>query len=155
MWNKLSCITPRLHWGYPINSVLKAKEISLTSGISSHITMFAPIPISYQHCKLIMQLSYNGCRSDMPEVMVFNSSPLDKMAANLADDIFKYIFMNERFCISIRILLKFVSMGEIDNRTALVQAMAWRRAGDKPLTDSSLTHVCGTREKWVKPLTIK
>ena len=33
--------------------------------------------------------------------IIFYSSPLDKMAANLADDTFKYIFMEEKFCISI------------------------------------------------------
>ena len=61
--------------------------------------------------------------------------PLDKMAANLTDDIFKCIFINEKFCISIRISLKFVPSGPIDNRSALVQVMAWRRTGDKPLSE--------------------
>ena len=65
--------------------------------------------------------------------------PLDKMAANFADDIFKCIFMNETFCISIRISLKFVPKGPIDNKPALVQVMAWRRTGDKPLPEPTLT----------------
>ena len=37
-----------------------------------------------------------------------NSSPLNKMAAILADNIFKCIFLNEKFCILTRISLKFV-----------------------------------------------
>ena len=44
-----------------------------------------------------------------------NSSPLDKMAGSLADDILICIFMNETFCISIRISLKFVHRGPINN----------------------------------------
>ena len=31
--------------------------------------------------------------------------PIDKMAAGLADDIFKCIFINEKYCILIRISL--------------------------------------------------
>ena len=45
---------------------------------------------------------------------------LDKQAAIFADDIFKFIFMNEKYCISIRTLLKFVPKGPIDNKAALV-----------------------------------
>ena len=61
------------------------------------------------------------------------------MAANLADDIFKWIFVNEKVCISIRISLKFIPRDPIDNRPALVQVMAWRRTGDKPLPEPMLT----------------
>ena len=46
--------------------------------------------------------------------------PLDNMAAIFADDIFKCIFLNEKFCISIWISLKFVPKGLIDNKSALV-----------------------------------
>ena len=47
---------------------------------------------------------------------------------HFADDIFKYIFMNEKFCILIRISLKFVPKGSIDNnKAALVQVIAANR----------------------------
>ena len=65
--------------------------------------------------------------------------PLDKMAAILADNIFKCIFLNETFCNLIKISLKFVPRGPIDNNPALVQIMAWRRTGDKPLSEPMLT----------------
>ena len=39
---------------------------------------------------------------------------------HFADDIFKCIFVNEKFCILIKISLKFVPWGPIDNNTALV-----------------------------------
>ena len=43
--------------------------------------------------------------------------------------------MNEKFRILIQISLKFVPKGPIDNKSALVQVMAWRRSGDKPLSE--------------------
>ena len=61
------------------------------------------------------------------------------MAAILADDIFKCIFSNEYFRISIKIPLKFVPKGPIDNKSALVQVMAWRGTGDKPFPEPMLT----------------
>ena len=61
--------------------------------------------------------------------------PLDKMAAILADDIFKCIFLNENDRIPIQISLTFVPRSHIDNKPALVQAMAWRRIDDKPLPE--------------------
>ena len=81
--------------------------------------------------------------------------PLGKMAAILADNIFRCIFMNEMFCILIRISLKFVPRGPIDNRPALVQVMAWCQIGDKPLSEPMWTQftdacICDTRERWVK-----
>ena len=49
---------------------------------------------------------------------------------HFADDIFKRIFLNENVEISIKISLKFVPKGRINNIPALVQVMAWRRPGD-------------------------
>ena len=61
------------------------------------------------------------------------------MDAILADDIFKCIFLNEKVRISIKSSMKFVPDGPIDNESALLQAMAWRRTGDKPLPEPTLT----------------
>ena len=47
--------------------------------------------------------------------------------------------MRENSCMSIRISLKFVSKSPIDNISALVSVMAWRRTGDKPLPEPMLT----------------
>ena len=65
--------------------------------------------------------------------------PMNKMAAILADDTFKCIFLNENDGISIKISLKFVLGSPIDNKPALVQVMAWRRTGDEPLPELMLT----------------
>ena len=52
-----------------------------------------------------------------------------------ADDTFKRIFLNEIVWISIKISLKFVPRVPINNIPALVQIMAWRRPGGKPLSE--------------------
>ena len=69
------------------------------------------------------------------------------------DDIFKSIFLNENVWISIKISLKFVPKGSISNIPSLVQIMAWRQPGDKPISElmmvSVLTHICVTRPQWV------
>ena len=49
------------------------------------------------------------------------------------------IFVNENLCISTKISLKFVPKGPIDNILALVEIMAWRQIGDKPLSEPMLT----------------
>ena len=76
---------------------------------------------------------------------------------HLADDIFKCIFLNENVWIPINISLKFVPKGWINNIPALVQIMAWRRPGDKPLSEPMMvslpTHICVTRPQWVKKVT--
>ena len=57
----------------------------------------------------------------------------DKMAANLAGDIFKCNFLNKNVWISIRISLKFVTEVLIYNKSALIEIRDWRLIGDKPL----------------------
>ena len=53
----------------------------------------------------------------------------------------------------IRISLKFGPKGPIDNKAALVQVMAWRRTGDKPLPEPMPTQFTEAYmrhwEKWV------
>ena len=65
--------------------------------------------------------------------------PLDKMDDILADNILKCIFLNENVSILIQISVKFVPKGPIDNKSALVQVMACRRTGDKPLSEPMIT----------------
>ena len=62
-----------------------------------------------------------------------------------ADHTFKRILVNENVIISTKISLKFVPMGLINNIPSLVQIVAWRRPGDKPLSElmmvTLLTHM--------------
>ena len=71
-------------------------------------------------------------------------------------NIFTCIFLNENLWNSIKISLKFVPKGPMDNILALVQIMAWRRPGDKPLSEPMMvvlpTHICVIRPQWVNIL---
>ena len=70
-----------------------------------------------------------------------------------AEDTSKRIFLNENVRISIKISLKFVPKGPINNIPSLVQIMAWRRSGDKSLSEPMMvslpTHICVTLPQWV------
>ena len=73
---------------------------------------------------------------------------------HFANDIFICILLNENVWILIRISLKFVPKCLINNNPALVQIMAWRRPGDKPLSKPMMVslpmHICVIRPQWVK-----
>ena len=70
---------------------------------------------------------------------------------HLPDNVFKCIFFNENVWISIKILLKFVRKGPINNIPALVQIMSWSQSGDKPLSEPMMVslpaHICVTWPK--------
>ena len=73
--------------------------------------------------------------------------------SHFADDFFPCIFFSENCCIVIKLSLKYARKGPIDNDPALVQIMAWRRSGDKPLYEAMMInlpmHICATRAQWV------
>ena len=61
--------------------------------------------------------------------------------------------LNENYCILIQISLKFVLMGWIDQKSSLVQVMAWCLFGTKPLpepmtTQSSVLNTLRPEETW-------
>ena len=103
---------------------------------------------------------YYGCwYSSLLHCCNINSHGLNTLrprqdGRHFPDDIFKWIFLNENAWISINISLKFVPRGPINNIPTLVQVMAWRRPGDKPLSEPMMvrlpTHICVTRPQWVK-----
>ena len=68
-----------------------------------------------------------------------NSSPSGQNGHHFADGIFRCICVTEKFWIFIKISLNFVPEGLIDSNQALVEIMAWRRIGDKPLSEPMLT----------------
>ena len=89
----------------------------------------------------------------LDKIVWFNTLRPRQNGRHFADDIFKRIFMNENVGISINISLKLVPKNLINNIPALVQMMAWRRPGDKPLSEpmivNLLTYICVTRPQWV------
>ena len=97
-------------------------------------------------------LSFTGSLAES----LFNSLRPRLNSRAFADDIFKCIFLNESEWILPSISLKYVLKVRINNIPALVQIMAWRRPGDKPLSEtmmfSLLAHICVTRPQWVNSL---
>ena len=87
-----------------------------------------------------------------------NTLRLRQNGRHFTDDTFKYIFLNENIIISATISLKFVPKGLIDNIPPLVQIMAWRQPGNKPLSEPMMvrlpTHICVTRPQRVKDFNI-
>ena len=84
------------------------------------------------------QFEFANC-SPENHILLLTDLPMKKMAANLADDIFNWMFLNRKGRIPIQISLKFVSGSPIDKKPALIQTMAWRRTGDKPLPKPMIT----------------
>ena len=83
-----------------------------------------------------------------------NSSPPGQNGHHFADEIFRCIFVNEKFFILIRISPKFAPKGPIDNNPGLVQIMAWHWIGENPLSEPMLNwftdvYIYGTRGGWV------
>ena len=58
---------------------------------------------------------------------------------------FKMRFLNENERVSVKITLNFVHQVQINNITVLGQKMAWRRPGNKPLSEPMMvslpTHI--------------
>ena len=93
------------------------------------------IQFQNQHC-IICIISYTHTG---PAVEALTHLPPGGNDRHFTDNIFRCILVNEKFCILIKISLKFVPKGPIDNNPALIQIMAWHRIGDKPLSEPMLT----------------
>ena len=85
---------------------------------------------------------------------LFNTLRPRQKGSHFTDDVFKCIFLYENVWIQIWISLKFVPKGQINSIPALVEIMAWRRPGNKPLSEPMMvrlpTNICVTRPQWVK-----
>ena len=93
----------------------------------------------YDWCHHVLRLDYN-----LLQMTVLTHWGRDKMARH-----FQAHFLRR---ISIHISLKFVPRSPIINTPTMVQVMAWRRLGDKPLFEPLMvrlsTHICVTRPQW-------
>ena len=106
---------------------------------------WSPLHIRGLMCpQLICQLRYD----------INSPPPPEQIGSHIADDKVKCIFMNENFCILIRIPLKYVSRGPIDNKPALGKITACAEYATSHYMNKSLTisrtHIRGTRGRWVR-----
>ena len=112
------------------------------------------IPASVVHVQYLLaqNLTHAVDYSDAKSACMNTLRPRQN-GRHFPDDIFKWIFLDDNVWISINISLKFVPRGPINNIPALVQIMAWRRWGDKILSEPMMvrlpTHICVTRPQWV------
>ena len=97
--------------------------------------------------------------SNLITKMAINSLRPRQNRCHFADNIFKCNFLNENVWIPMKISLKFVPKGPIDNIPALVQIIAWREQATSHYLNqwwpSSTTHICVTRPQWVKSLRLR
>ena len=70
-----------------------------------------------------------------------NTLRLKQNGTILPEDIFKCIYLNKNFCISIEMSLKFIPKVSIDSKSALVQIRAWCQTGVRSLPEPMLTHL--------------
>ena len=86
---------------------------------------------------LILTFRFAGmaCHQNPNKYYDFNTLRPRQYGRHFPDDSFKRICLNEDVSISLKISLKFVPKVQFNNIPALVQIMAWRRPGDKPLSE--------------------
>ena len=136
-------------WWHHSNWLVKSTVQSLISikNNSSSAKLWLKFNVSLSKLRLTSLLK------QATELLRVNTLRPRQNGCHFTDDIFKGIFLNENVLISIKISLKFVSKCPINNIPTLVQMMAWRRPGDKPLSEPVmvrlLTHTCVTRPQWV------
>ena len=115
-------------------------------------------PLKMKFSEIIIKYETRKCKlaAILLRAQCVNTLRPRQNGRHFADDMFKCIFLNENLWIPIEISLTFVPKGSIDNIPALVQIMAWRRPGDKPLSEPRMvslpTHICVTRPQWVNKM---
>ena len=124
-----------------INSVMtKFRSHAYTGKHSTHCDLVAGDPIwchrSWSTLAQVMAwcLTAPGHYQNQ-SWLLFNTLRPRQNDHHFVDDIFKSIFLNENFWFSNNISLKYVPEVLIDGISSLVQIMAWRWKGDKPLSE--------------------
>ena len=145
-----------------INASLGFNELRVpfTNTISNHRDPHTPekfqvstFPHSWnvQHFHVCFDSNHLNCHNNnSPEK--FNTLRLRQNGRHFPDNIFKCIFFSENVWISLKISLRFVPNGPINNIPALVQIMAWRRPGDKPLSEPMVVGLLSLGLNELRPL---
>ena len=130
-------------------TMLPTKYHTILSFLAYSESVFSDEMAAGNDIKMAYGISWNN-----PAFREFNTLKPRQNGRHFADDIFKCIFLNENVWILLKISLKFVPKVPINKIPTLVQILAWRRPGDKPLSEPMLvillTHICVTWPQWVK-----
>ena len=136
----------------------ESKKCQRLPPISSHCVWYARY---YFIVRIVYDLKVTSVRNSLSlnvyQYLTSQFTPLieKKMAAiSQTTSSNACIFMNEKFCVSIKITPKFVPKGPNDNKSLLVQVMAWYRIGDNSLPEPMLTQFADAymrhKGRWVK-----
>ena len=87
------------------------------------------------HCQEQPERFHENPTLNVSKTWWVNSLRPRQNGRHFPDDNFKWIFLNENVWILIKISLKFVPRGRINNIPALVQIMAWHWPDDKPFSE--------------------
>ena len=138
-----------------VHDLSRSPNMILLSGYMTLAGLLTSIAIMSGYT--LYNLYWNICIYLMNSInahIYVNSLRPKQNGRHFADDTFKHIFLNENVGITIKISLKFVHKDPINSMPALVQIMAWRRPGDKPLSEPMVvrlpTNICITWPQWVE-----
>ena len=97
---------------------------------------------------------HDGIRTSAITMWILTHLPLDKWPPyhNGRRRYFQMHFHEWKNCVLIKISLQFIVKGPFRNVPALVEIMAWRRIGENQCSPDSLTHICGTRGRWINQI---
>ena len=141
LWNCPQVNATRPHWWLLNNSTLVQVMAWCRQATSHYLTLPWPRSMS----------SYGIARPQW-----VNTLRLRQNRYHFAVDTFECIFLNDSVWITIKILLKFVPTGPINNIPALFHIMAWCRPGvntwSEPMMVRLPMHICVTWPQWVKRL---
>ena len=140
--------------GYPFSCLRNGRQ---DGNLYQHMAVFLQTKMVLMpsvrcfKCPISYPSSWNeSCRvHGLYFLTLFNSLRPRQDVRHFPNNIFKCIFWNENAWILIKISLKVVPWGPINNIPALFQIMAWCQPGDKPLSEPVmvrlLMHICFTR----------
>ena len=149
-WTDLS----QTHGWFASNYMSLLRSLEETVSIAQCNTAVTPLLMHWSYCSLAWKHIYDSNQS-----LILSHGQCLRKSQNMLQrtyhieaekngchfpDIFKCIFLNETSRNLIKISLKFVPKGPINNIPALVQIMTWHRPGDKPLSEPmmvSLIHL--------------
>ena len=139
-----------IFWLSSPNNACIAKTISpvTTTVRSSAVTVFINLSACTSPDRLPSACNYwSRCWLSPLMCLDVNSSLPKQNGRHFTEDNYKCIFVNEKFCISIQISLKFVPLCPIGNKAALVHVMALHQTGDKPLPEVMLARFSDAYER--------
>ena len=119
---------------------------SFGSSVAALVRCYNPWLVCYKPPRA--PVSVKGVYSPGLSTTTINTLRPRQNGGHFPNNIFQWISLNENVWISIKISMKLVPWGSIDNILALVQILAWCQSGYKPLSEPMM-HICVTRPQWV------